>query len=154
MDKELRSSFRLNDEITLRTFIEQDAETVLETVLRNREHLQAFMHWMTPDYALDTAKEFIGLAIENAAEKKNTGFGMFRGDKLIGSIGFVHFDWKARKTEIGYWLVKEEEGKGIVSAACRSLIGYAFDELEIPRVGAHQDGIFDRVRQLRMAFAG
>ena len=134
MDKELRSHFRLDDEITLRTFVEADAQVIYETVLQNREHLQAFMHWMSPDYSLESAQEFIARAIENAAKKENTGFGMFRRTTFIGSIGFVHFDWKSRKTEIGYWLVKDEEGKGIVTAACRQLIRYSFNELDMNRI--------------------
>ena len=134
MDKELRSSFQLDDEITLRTFVEEDAPAVLETVLQNREHLQTFMRWMTPDYSLETAKNFIKRAAESFAEKKNTGFGVFRGDKLIGSVGFVHFDWDARKTEIGYWIAKEEEGKGLVSAVVKVLIEYAFEDLGMNRV--------------------
>ena len=102
MDKELRSHFRIDDELMLRTFAEADAETIIETVLQNREHLQTFMHWMKPDYSLDSAKEFISRSIRITSEKKNTGFGIFRADKLIGTIGFVSFDWNARKTEIGY----------------------------------------------------
>jgi len=134
MDKELKSEFRLDDEITLRTFAESDAGTVLDVVSANREHLRTFMRWMSDDYSLETAKEFIARAIETRSKKENTGFGIFRGDKVIGSIGFVHFDWTARKTEIGYWIVKDEEGKGIISAATKLLIEYAFDELGMNRI--------------------
>lgn len=134
MDKELRSHFRIDDELTMRTFADADAETIFETVVRNREHLQTFMRWMTPDYSLESAKEFVARAIQNTFEKKNAGFGIFRTDELIGTIGFVHFDWNARKTEIGYWLVEDEQGNGIVSAGCRVLIDYSFDELNLNRV--------------------
>jgi ribosomal-protein-serine acetyltransferase len=137
MDKELRSQFRLDDEITLRTFVEGDAEMVFETVLRNREHLQAFMHWMTADYSIDSAREFIARAAESRAKKENAGYGIFSRNKLIGSIGFVSFDWKSRKTEIGYWIVKEEEGKGIITRLCQLLITYVFEELEMNRIEIH-----------------
>src|SRR4051794_30370209 len=134
MDVELRSNFRLDDELTLRTFVANDAEMVYDLVLNNRDHLQAFMHWMTPDYSIESARDFIARAVDAVAKRENTGFGIFRRDMLIGSIGFVYFDWKSRKTEIGYWISKEEEGKGIVSAATRPLISYAFDELKMNRV--------------------
>ena len=51
MDHELTTTFQINDEIRLRTFAEGDADAVLETVIRNRDHLMEFMHWMTPDYS-------------------------------------------------------------------------------------------------------
>ena len=132
--KELTTSFRLDDKLTLRTFIDVDAATVFETVWRDREHLQPFMHWMTPDYDLASAEEFIERSKKAIAEKSGQGFGIFRDEEFIGSIGFVYFDWKTRKTEIGYWIDKEDEGKGIVSSACRTLIDYAFDDLSMNRI--------------------
>lgn len=134
MDEKLRSNFWLDDEITLRIFTEADARAVLDVVIENRDHLKTFMRWMSDDYSIDTANEFITRANETRAKKENTGFGIFRGDKLIGSIGFVHFDWTARKTEIGYWIAKVEEGKGIISRATALLVQYAFLELGMNRV--------------------
>lgn len=134
MDKELKTEFRLDDEIVLRSWREDDVEIALNVVLRNREHLQPFMHWMTPNYSIESSKKFLTDAIANRREKKNLGLGIFRGDELIGSIGFVEFDWTSRRTEIGYWIDKAEEGKGIVSRACRLLISYAFEDLGMNRI--------------------
>ena len=134
MDTELKTFFRLDDEITLRAWEEADVEHGFETVMRNRGHLQAFMHWMTPDYSMESARKFNSEAIKKRKSRESLGLGIYRGKLLIGSIGFVGFDWKARKTDIGYWLVKEEEGKGIITRATRMLIGYAFDELELNRI--------------------
>ena len=134
MDKELTTTFRIDDEITLRVFAEGDAEQVAETVLRNREHLEVFMHWMTPDYSIESATDFIARSIETVDSKSGIGFGIFRGRQFIGSIGFVYFDWVARKTEIGYWIDKREEGKGVVTGVCVRLIRYAFDELRLNRI--------------------
>jgi ribosomal-protein-serine acetyltransferase len=134
MDKELRTEFRLDDEIVLRAWREDDIEIALNAVLRNRDHLQAFMHWMTPDYSIDHSKKFLTDAIANTRERKSLGLGMFRGGELIGSIGFVEFDWRSRRTEIGYWIDRAEEGKGIVTRACRLLIEYAFDDLDMNRI--------------------
>ena len=134
MGPELRSEFHVRDDIILRTFRRSDAEAVFEAVDRNRGHLQPFMHWMTPDYSPESAREFIENSIATVQEKKGQGFGIFREKRFIGSIGFVHFDWKARKTEIGYWIDKAEEGKGIISAVCKLLLEYAFGELGLNRV--------------------
>ena len=134
MGPELRTSFELSDEVILRTFRKDDAEKVYQTVDRNRRHLQTYMHWITPDYSRASATEFITKSIESAKAGGSLSFGIFRGEILIGSIGFVHFDWKARKTEIGYWIDKTEEGKGIVSAACKLLIEYAFGDLGLNRI--------------------
>ena len=134
MDEELRTEFRLDDGIVLRAWREDDVDVAFDIVLRNRDHLQPFMHWVTPDYCIESSKTFLSQAIANRTARKNLGLGIFRDERLIGSIGFVEFDWVARKTEIGYWLDSAEVGRGIVTQACRALIKYAFEELEMNRI--------------------
>lgn len=135
MDKELKTQFELPDlGLTLRGWRESDLESALEVVLREREHLQTFMRWMTNDYSIEDSRKFLTNSIASREERKNLGLGIFRENEIIGSIGFVHFDWEARTTEIGYWIVRSEEGKGIISAATKCLIDYAFDDLGMNRV--------------------
>lgn len=135
MDKELKTEFELPDHgLTLRAWLETDIDAALEVVLCEREHLKTFMRWMTDDYSIEDSRKFVTNAIASREEKKNLGLGIFRDDKIIGSIGFVYFEWESRKTEIGYWIARSEEGKGIVSAATRLLIDYAFNDLGMNRV--------------------
>lgn len=112
------------------------------------------MRWMTPDYSADSAKKFITEGIINRLQRKNLGLAIFRNDTLIGSIGFAHFDWDARKTEIGYWIDRDEEGKGVITRACRTLIEYAFHHLNMRRVEIRcaQDNIRSAVVPERLGF--
>ena len=134
MDHELTTTFQIDNHITLRTFVESDVEMVFNTALRNCDHLSEFMHWMTADYSLSSAEEFITRSIAAVASKSSLGFGMFRDERFIGSIGFTYFDWQARKTEIGYWIDKREEGNGIVTKSCKRLVRYAFEDLNMNRI--------------------
>jgi len=134
MDKELEIQFQVDDDISLRAWSEHDLDDALDVVLRNREHLQIYMQWMTPDYSIESAKKFIADAIANRIGRKTLGLAIIRGDRLIGSIGFNRFEWPARVCEIGYWIDRDEEGKGIISRACRTMIDYAFDGLKMNRV--------------------
>jgi len=127
-------SFCIGDEIILRRFVEQDIDTIYAVVDRNKDHLMEFMHWMVPDYSREMAQEFFERSTKAADTTESLGFGIFRDTDLLGSIGFVHFDELAGKTEIGYWIDQGEEGKGIVSAACKTLIDFAFDELGMNRI--------------------
>src|SRR5262245_16224889 len=134
MDTKLITSFQIDEDINLRTLVEGEAELVFETVVRNREHLSEFMHWMTPDYSISSAEDFITRNLSAIASNDSQGFGIFRRHRFIGSIGFTHFDWTAGKTEIGYWIDECEEGKGIVTKSCQRLIRYAFDDLHLNRI--------------------
>lgn len=126
--------FQLTDEIELRPYVDEDAEEIYSAVKANYDHLHPFLHWVVPEYSVEMAKEFIEQSQKDSAEKKRQGFGIFYQNKLIGSIGFNKFDWKCRKTEIGYWLAKDFSGKGVITKACKVLINYAFDELQMNRI--------------------
>ena len=134
MDTKLTTSFQIEEAISLRTLAEGEAELVFEAVIRNRDHLAEFMHWMTPDYSISSAEDFITRNLSAIVSNNSQGFGIFRGDRFIGSIGFAYFDWTSRKTEIGYWIDKREEGKGIITKSCERLITYAFDYLGLNRI--------------------
>jgi ribosomal-protein-serine acetyltransferase len=134
MDKELRTEFPIADDLFLRAWREDDVDIALDVVLRNREHLQTYMQWMTADYSIANAKRFIADGISQRLEKKTLGLAIFSGERLVGSSGFNRLDWASRVCEIGYWIDKDEEGKGYVSRACRAMIDYAFDEIGMNRV--------------------
>ncbi len=126
--------FQVTDDVDLREFRDGDAVGVLNTVLANREHLMPFMEWMNPNYSLVDAREFVAQSIVDARQKKSLAFGIFRGEKFIGATGFSTFDRESKAAEIGYWIDKNEEGKGIVSKACKLLINHAFTELKLNRI--------------------
>jgi ribosomal-protein-serine acetyltransferase len=121
----------------MRAWDENDIDAVFEAVVRNREHLTPFMHWMTPDYSRESTETFLRTSIEARRRRENLGFGLWQGTSLIGSIGFTRFDWTSKKTEIGYWIDKDWEGKGIVTEATKTLIKYAFDDLGLNRIEIH-----------------
>ena len=134
MDAWAVTGFRIDDEIELRQFTPDDADIVFEAVHRNAEHLMEFMHWMTRDYSREMSRDFINASIENRNKRESVGYGIFKTGRLIGAIGFAAFDWPSNATEIGYWIDRQEEGKGIVSRACRQLIEYAFNDLGMNRI--------------------
>lgn len=125
---------KLDEEIELRPYVETDAEELFAAVRENYEHLRPFLHWVTSDYSLENAKQFIEQSQKAAAEKLREGYGIFYQNKLIGSVGFINFSWDSRRTEIGYWIAKKSEGKGIITRACKALINYAFNELDMNRI--------------------
>lgn len=126
-------TFDLGGGLQLRRFRETDADAVYETVKRNEKHLY-FMQWITPDYSLEMASEFIERSNIAETQGEALSLGIFRDGNFIGSIGFVYFDRAVRKTEIGYWLDAAEEGKGIVSMATGKLIDWAFDVERMNRI--------------------
>ena len=130
-------SLKVDDDIELRSFAEKDAEEIFRVVKKNYEHLRPFLRWVTKDYSLDTAQNFIGQTQKAFAENTSRTFGIFYHEKIVGVVGFVIFNWQSKRTEIGYWIDKNYEGKGIITKSCKVLISYAFEELMMNRIEIH-----------------
>jgi len=127
-------SLKVRDDIELRSVAEKDAGEILEIVRRNYEHLRPFLQWVTTDYSLESAQDFIRQTQQADAENTSRTFCIFYHEKLVGVISFVNFSWTSKHTEIGYWIDENYEGKGIVTESCKALIIYAFEELEMNRI--------------------
>jgi ribosomal-protein-serine acetyltransferase len=53
---------------------------------------------------------------------------------MAGQIGYNYFNSIDRRTELGFWLGKEFEGRGLITRACTALIDNAFDKLSMNRI--------------------
>ncbi len=127
-------NFKVCDDIELRLFAEEDAEEIFQIVKENYEHLRPFLHWVTPEYSLESARDFTRRAQKAIAENAGQTYGIFHNEKIVGAIGFVNCDWQSKRAEIGYWIAKNHEGRGIITASCKALINYAFQELKMNRI--------------------
>ena len=54
--------------------------------------------------------------------------------RFAGLVGFKDTDRANRKTEIGYWLGEEYQGRGIMTRCVEALCGLAFSELDMNRI--------------------
>ncbi|CAN5537153.1 GNAT family protein [soil metagenome] len=129
--------FQISDEIQLRPVSDENAAEIFATVKENFEHLRPFLHWVTSDYSFESVKQFIVESQKASAEKERQNFGIFFNRKFVGAVGFVHFNWNSKNTEIGYWIDKDFEGNGIITKSCQALIKYAFEELKMNRIEIH-----------------
>ncbi|UJH90475.1 GNAT family N-acetyltransferase [Antarcticibacterium sp. 1MA-6-2] len=61
--------------------------------------------------------------------------------QFLGGIGINSLNEDHQKAEIGYWLLPDFWGKGIIAEAGRELIQYAFKNLNLHRIEAYvEDG--------------
>ena len=124
----------LGNGIALRLLGERDAAESHSLVARNREHLRPWMPWVTENYSLEDAARWLRGTLEQLA--RNDGFqaGITLEGALVGAIGFHAIDWANRKTTIGYWLSADTQGRGIMTTACRAMVGHALVVLGLNRV--------------------
>jgi len=76
--------------------------------------------------------------IEASAWKPVTNFAIAAAEEAIGGIGLkLQKDIYRRSAEVGYWLGEPFWGRGIATAALKSIVPVAFKELDLVRLYAN-----------------
>ena len=127
-------TYKVDDRITLELPQNYHAAELGNLVVLNLDHLKPWMPWAVENYSVTSALDFIQRNL-NAFAKEGSFNALIRYDgKLAGTIGFHSLDLVNNSANIGYWISKEFEGRGIITNCCRSLIDHLFNVLELNRV--------------------
>ncbi len=114
-----------------------DAEALFAMVDRNRDHLKRFFGWVDLTKTVDDSKIYIEKSIQGFADNKQHVFEIQYNDKFVGLVDFHAISEKNKSAQIGYWIDKDYEGKGIITNACKLLIKCGFEELGLNRIEIH-----------------
>jgi ribosomal-protein-serine acetyltransferase len=109
------------------------AAELAEHLDRAREHIRP---WVGPSFVTDTvegAGETLARYAASAASDGARLYGIWAGGQLVGGVMYVAFDASAGVCEIGCWLEPAAEGRGLVTAAARLLIGWALNDRGLVR---------------------
>lgn len=114
-----------------------DADSLYDVTIRNREWLTPWMSWM--DRVIDVSDTYAFLRAAEKEAYEHTAFkaGIWRQGTLIGCIDLHQIDWVNGSARIGYWLDKEHTGHGIMTRAVHLLTEYAFEALDLHRIEIH-----------------
>lgn len=127
-------SLKLGDDLELRLLEERHSDDLFTVVDQNRQHLRQWLPWLDTNASPDDTRSFIKSALDQFANNAGLVAGIWYRNRIAGVIGYNSIDWVNRNAHIGYWIAARYQGKGIVTRACKALIDYAFNELELNRV--------------------
>jgi len=115
----------------VRSYALGDAEALFDLIDANRDHLRPWMIWEQTTKGVDETRTFIQSCLDEPVSIE--GNGIWVDGELAGGIG-LDIDTLSNSGEIGYWLAKPYEGRGIVTRACERFFDMAFDELGLHRM--------------------
>jgi ribosomal-protein-serine acetyltransferase len=130
-------SLAVSEDIILRNYNEEDASTLFHVIDENRQHLRPWLVWVDGTLKEEHSLEYIRAARQEQYDQKSMALGIFKNEELIGGIGMHEWDQRLRKAQIGYWLIKEEEGRGILSQCATTMLHYLFDQLQLNKIEIH-----------------
>lgn len=103
----------------------------------NRQHLRPWLSWVDGTLKEEHSLEYIRAARQEQYDQKSIAFGIFKEGRLIGGIGMHHWDRQLKKAQIGYWLVKDQEGLGILNMCAKTVFRYLFEQLQLNKIELH-----------------
>lgn len=119
-------------------------KAIAALIQENADYIGRWLEFASPDYSEADGLDFLERGLANLSEQNGMNLGIFHNDSLIGTISYNYFDLTGQKTEIGYWLAKEWQGRGIMTTATRALTSYAIKTLGFNRVDIHMDVLNER----------
>lgn len=124
--------------IELRLLMPENAKEVLDYYIKNKDHLKNFEPTRDDNfYTLEVQRKDILENYKQYLNGNSINFGIFKENKFIGKIRLSNIVMGIFKNAfVGYSIDKDEQGKGYMKDALKTLINYAFNNLGIHRIEA------------------
>jgi ribosomal-protein-serine acetyltransferase len=130
--------FDFDDGRWLRPLEEADAGELHALIERNRAQLARWLQW-----AQDPTPEQTLAYIRRARANESHGRGLERAivaeQGIVGVVGFPSIDRPNRRAEIGYWLDRSHQGRGVMTSSLAALVDHAFEGLRLNRLEIRTD---------------
>ncbi|WP_244897355.1 GNAT family N-acetyltransferase [Marinococcus halophilus] len=127
-------TYQIYEELYLKLLEPSDAPAIFSLTDNSREHLKEWLPWVDHTNEEKDTRAFIHEARLGWAEQKAVSDAIVFRESIIGVAGFNRLDQQNNLGEIGYWLGKDYQGKGIITAVTGALISYGFDQLGLNKI--------------------
>ena len=125
---------QIDDRTMLRRIRLSDAEGMYKLIDSQRDYLGRWLPFIPFTQSADDSRAFIESVLAEPEENGNFVFAILVDGEFAGTIGLKSTDRSNLKTEIGYWLGEQYQGRGIISKSARALCNIAFNMLGMNRI--------------------
>ena len=128
------------ERLTLRQLVINDEREIF--TLRSDSEINKYLDRQISN-TLDDARDFINKVNENINKSESLYWAITLSDKniLVGTICLFGFSNENYKCEIGYELLTNFKGQGIMKEAVEKVVDYAFNTIKVKKIEAflHRD---------------
>lgn len=110
------------------------AQVIFDTIVRDQQYLKAWLPFVEYTREIEDTQLFIQSVTDDDINQKKAIYSIWVNEEFAGLVGFNDIDWANKKTELGYWLAENMQGKGIITLCAQKLIRYAFEKLKLNRI--------------------
>jgi len=130
-------SIIIDNNILLRSYQLDDAQELFKAVNSSRTHLQPWLEWINKTTKPEQSLQFIQQSLHHLNTQEALALGIFYNDRIIGGIGMHHWNQATKKAQVGYWISKEYEGKGIIHQCLTRFIDFLFEKIGLNKIEIH-----------------
>ncbi len=128
------------ERLTLRQLVINDEQEIF--TLRSESEINKYLDRQVSN-TINDARNFINKVNENINKNDSLYWAIILGDRniLVGTICLFNFSDENDKCEIGYELLTNFQGRGIMKEAAEKVIDYAFNTIKVQKIEAflHRD---------------
>jgi ribosomal-protein-serine acetyltransferase len=124
----------VSDDLILKEIQLSDADALYNIIDHQREYLREWLPFIDYTRHVGDTRAYILSLYDKPYEHRDLVFSIWYQDKVVGLMGLKGTDRDNHKTEIGYWLSSDMQGKGIVTEACWKLVHYLFVNMGMNRI--------------------
>lgn len=108
------------------------ASEIFSLIDKDRDHLKTWLPWVDSTTTEEDTRKNIFDRIEGFKSKKQASFYGTLNEEFVASVGFISFN--DSEGEIGYWLLSEYGGRGLMTSFVKACIRYGFNELNLNKI--------------------
>jgi len=124
----------VDDDLMLKEIQLNDANAIFEIIDRQREYLREWLPFIDYTKHAGDTRAYILSLYDRPYDRRDLVFSIWYQGKVVGLMGLKGTDRDNHKTEIGYWLSSDLQGKGIVTKSCYRLTKYLFENMAMNRI--------------------
>lgn len=127
-------NIKVDENIRIELIEEKHIQSIFDMVNENRKYLRQWLPFVDRMQTVEFAQNFVKGTIQRNKDGNEFAFVVFYHDVMVGRVGVYKIDNQNRIGEIGYWIVENAQGKGIITKSVRAIIMLCFDELQLNRI--------------------
>lgn len=128
-------TLQIEDNLELGLAQEHHADEVFSIISENYKHLFDWMSWLNEEMTVEDVRQFYRISLKSFAENGSDLVLLIILDgKMVGTIGLHGINRRDKSGEIGYWLVENATGKGLMTKSVERMIDYGFEDLNLNRI--------------------
>lgn len=122
--------------LVLRHLKPGDGPMLNEVVCQEIEHLRPWLPWARQAPTVEESEEHCRRSYARWILREDLGILVLEREtgRLLGGSGLHRISWEVPRFEIGYWLRKDAEGRGLMTEAALALTHFAFLSFAAKRV--------------------